>query len=106
MTKYDAFVRAAEKFEEGAEEREILLKAAEQTKRKSSKPTKAQVENEGIKAEIAEVLGAEGKTAKAIADEVGYSTNKVAALLKQLVTDGTAVKTEGKGKKPATYARA
>ena len=106
MTKYDAFTKAAEMFAEGTEEREILLKAAEQTKRKSTKPTKKQIENEGIKAEIAEALDAEGKTAKAIADEVGYSTAKVSALLRQLVAEGVATKAEGKGKNPATYARA
>lgn len=106
MTKYDVFVKAAEMFAEGTEEREILLKAAEQTKRKSTKPTKKQIENEGIKAEIAEALGAEYKTAKAIADEVGYSTAKVSALLRQLVAEGVALKEEAKGKNPATYARA
>ena len=59
-----------------------------------------QVANEAVKAEIAKVLTAEPKTAKAIADAVGESTNKVAALLKQI--EGVVV-TEGKGKNPKTY---
>ena len=69
--------------------------------KRSAKPTKAQIANEAVKAEIAKVLTAEPKTAKEIAEAVGESTNKVAALLKQI--EGV-VKVEGKGKKPATYA--
>ena len=71
--------------------------------KRSAKPTKAQVANEGVKAKIAEVLTTEPQTAKAIAEAVGESTNKVAALLKQI--EGV-VKVEGKGKNPATYAYA
>lgn len=85
------------------EEIEVVQKMIEQLDKKSSKPTKAQIANEGIKDEIKAVLGAEGKTAKDIAEEVGQSTAKVAALLKQI--EGV-VKTEGKGKNPATYALA
>lgn len=66
------------------EMREVAVKMVAQLDKKSSKPTKAQIENEGIKAEIAEVLGDEPKTARQIADEVGYTVNKVAALLKQI----------------------
>jgi ABC-type Zn uptake system ZnuABC Zn-binding protein ZnuA len=68
--------------------------------KRSAKPTKAQVANEAVKAEIRKVLTAEPKTAKAIAEAVGESTNKVAALLKQI--EGVVV-TEGKGKNPKTY---
>ena len=82
------------------EEIEVVQKMIEQLDKKSSKPTKAQIANEAIKDEIKAVLGAEGKTAKDIADEVGHSTAKVAALLKQI--EGV-VKTEGKGKNPKTY---
>lgn len=106
MTKRDFLIEAREFFAEGSEERAIADKMIAQLEKKSTKPTKKQVENEGVKAEIAEALGAEGKTAKAIADEVGYSTAKVSALLRQLVADGVATKAEGKGKNPATYARA
>ena len=67
---------------------------------KSSKPTKAQIENEGIKDEIKAVLGAEPRTASEIAAEVGVSTAKAAALLKQ-IPEVVAIK--GKGKNPTTY---
>lgn len=101
MTRREVFTKAMEMFAEGSEEREVMVKAIASLDKKSSKPTKAQKENEGIKAEILAVLGSEGKTASEIAAEVGYSTAKVAALLKQI--EGV-VKTEGKGKNPATYA--
>ena len=69
--------------------------------KKSSKPTKTQIANEGVKAQIAEVLTTEPQTAKAIADAAGIeSTNKVASLLRQM--EGVIV-TEGKGKNPKTY---
>ena len=100
MTKREVFTKAMEMFTEGSEEYEVMAKAIASLDRKSSKPTKAQIENEGIKAKIAEALGPVPMTAKEIADEVGYSTAKVAALLKQI--EGV-VKTEGKGKNPATY---
>ena len=67
----------------------------------SKKPTKTQVENEGIKDTIVEVLGEIAPaTATAIATDprVGVSNQKVTALLKQLVTDGRVVRTEDKGK--------
>jgi predicted Rossmann fold nucleotide-binding protein DprA/Smf involved in DNA uptake len=84
MTKREVFTKAMEMFAEGSEEREVMAKAIDQLNKKSSKPTKAQIENEGIKTEIAEFLGAEPKTAKEIAEGVGYTTNKVAALLRQM----------------------
>lgn len=49
------------------------------------KPTKAQMENEGIKARILETLTAEGQQCKAIAETLGISGQKCSALLKQLV---------------------
>lgn len=100
MTKREVFTKAMEMFAEDSEEREVMAKAIASLDRKSSKPTKAQIENEGIKAKIVEVMGAEPMTAREIADEVGYSTAKVAALLKQIES---VVKVEGKGKNPATY---
>ena len=100
MTKREFLVKAMEKFAEGSEEREVAEKMIASLDKKSSKPTKAQIENEAIKVKIAEAMGTEPQTAKAIADEVGYSTAKVAALLKQI--EGV-VKVEGKGKNPATY---
>ena len=84
-----------------AEEIEVFKKAIASLDKRSSKPTKLQIANEAIKAEIREVLTAEPKTAKAIADAAGIeSTNKVASLLRQM--EGVIV-TEGKGKNPKTY---
>ena len=56
------------------------------------KPTKAQVENEGIKARILETLTAEGQQCKAIAEALGISGQKCSALLKQMVDNGLAQK--------------
>lgn len=49
------------------------------------KPTKAQVANEGVKAEILALLTEEGKQCKDIAEALGISGQKCSALLKQLV---------------------
>lgn len=106
MTKREVFTKAMEMFEEGSEEREVMVKAIAQLDKKSSKPTKAQVENQAIKAEISVAVGDEPKSAKDLADVLGYTTNKVAALLKQLIEEGAVVKIEGKGKNPATYKKA
>ena len=67
----------------------------------STKPTKTQIENEGIKDIIVEVLAEVAPaTATAIATDprVGVSNQKVTALLRQLVADGKVVRTEDKGK--------
>jgi hypothetical protein len=84
MTKRDVFTKAMEMFAEGSEEREVMEKAIAQLDKRSSKPTKAQLENEKIKAEIAEYLGTEPQTAREIAEGVGISTNKAAALLRAM----------------------
>lgn len=56
------------------------------------KPTKTQKENESVKAEILSLLTAEGKQCKDIAATLGLATQKVSALLKQLVDAGLAEK--------------
>lgn len=84
MTKKEVFTKARGYFEEGSEEYEVLTKAIEQLDRKSSKPTKTQIENEGIKAQILEYLGTEPQTAREIADGVGITVNKAAALLRTI----------------------
>lgn len=84
MTRRDVFTKAMEMFAEGSEEREVMAKAIAQLDKKSSKPTKAQLENEGYKAQIVEYLGTEPQTAREIAEGVGLSTNKVAALLRAI----------------------
>lgn len=100
ITKKSVLTKVVEGVALSEDEIAVVKKMIEGLAKKSSKPTKAQIANEAVKAEIAKVLTAEPKTAKAIADEVGESTNKVAALLKQI--EGVIV-TEGKGKNPKTY---
>lgn len=73
----------------------------------SSKPTKRQVENEVLKGRIAEVLGDEGMTVTAILGELGedgLTNQRVSALLRQMVTDGKAIKEMVKGKAMFTIA--
>ena len=64
--------------------------------------TKEQIANEAIKKDIVEVIGTGSKTASEIASALAISTQKVSALAKQLVDDGTLTKHEvavkGKGK--------
>lgn len=100
MTKREMLTKVMELEGCTNEMREVATKMIEALDKKSSKPTKAQIENEAIKVKIAEAMNSEPQTAKAIAEAVGVSTNKVAALLKQI--EGV-VKVEGKGKNPATY---
>lgn len=85
-----------------AEEREVAQKMIDGLDRKSSKPTKAQKENLVIKNEILAYL-ADGRkrTASQIADEVGYSTAKVSALLRACVLDGKVEKVAGAKSKDA-----
>ena len=56
------------------------------------KPTKTQMENEGIKARILEALTAEGQQCKVIAETIGISGQRCSALLKQMVDSGFAEK--------------
>lgn len=73
----------------------------------SSKPTKRQVENEGLKGRIAEVLGDEGLTVTAILGELGedgLTNQRVSALLRQMVADGKVKKEMVKGKAMFTIA--
>ena len=53
---------------------------------KSDKPSKRQIENEGIKSEIAGVLSDEGKTVTEIVKALdnAYTSQKVSALLRQM----------------------
>lgn len=73
------------------------LKAQMAKKRTSSKPTKTQVENEGIKEKILAVLAEcdEAVTVKEILPlmDDDYTSQKISALLRQLVTSGKVVKT-------------
>jgi len=71
---------------------------------KSTKPTKTQVANEGLKAEIVKIMSAEpdrlflaGEVLKALNDPE-LSGSKVTAMLTQLKNDGVIVRTEDKRK--------
>ena len=62
---------------------------------KSSKPTKRQIENEAVKAEIAKVLNDEGQTVTQILAAIGDDTltnQRVSALLRQMGTKKEIVK--------------
>lgn len=58
---------------------------------KSTKPTKTQIENEGLKDAILNVLD-KPMTATEIGNAVGISVNKASALLKQLHEDNSIVR--------------
>ena len=87
------------------EEKAVFQKMIDALDRKSTKPTKAQLENIGIKNEIlALIADGRARTAKEIAGEVGYTTAKVSALLRAIVLDGKAEKIPGaKTKDAPTY---
>ena len=96
MTYVDALNVAIEAVaDEEVIEKLTALKGQMAEKRTSSKPTKTQVENEGIKANILEVLTDEGVTVKTLLGELegDYTSQKISALLRQLVADGKVVKT-------------
>lgn len=97
MTKREVFTKAMEMFAEGSEEHEVMVKAIKALDKKSSKPTKAQIENEGIKAEIkAYIAENPGKRISEIAEGVGYTPNKVNALVTQLRKAGEVERYEDK----------
>ena len=79
-----------------------VVKMDERNARRSASPSKKAIENEPIKANIVKFLGGHYEdvlTAAEIAAEVGISTQKASALLRQI--DGltvTEVKVKGKGK--------
>ena len=74
------------------------------------KPTKTQLENEGIKNTIVSALSAIGKPAtiadvqKSSADLAEFTNQKISALLTQLVKSGKVVRSEVKGKAHFTLA--
>lgn len=90
---------------------EMAEKAAEWAvtlEKQSSKPSKAQVANEGVKADILAYLGqcAEPVTAKVLSEDTGIVKGKAVALLGQLTKAGSVVAVKGKGKEPMSYALA
>lgn len=113
MTYVMAIDNAIALFSQGgqidAEDKETVEKLnalkAQLEKRNSGerKPTKNQIENEGVKARILELMTAEGKQCKEIAEALGVSGQKCSALLKQLVESG---KVEKYAEKRVTYFKA
>lgn len=82
---------------------DVIEKATERLERldvenekRKNRVSKKAAENEPIKASILEVLGEEPKTATVVGGEVGISTQKASALLRQLVESGSVVKTDVK----------
>ena len=81
-----------------------LLARKNATPSGEKKPTKTQIANEGIKEEILETLNgcAEGVTCSELLklnpSLSEYSSQKIVALIRQLVTEGKASREVGKGK--------
>jgi len=78
---------------------ERAQKSVHKADKRSDKPTKKQVENEGYKAQILNILADnDGLTATQVGEHFGWSgSQKASALLKQLVDANEVVKTkEGK----------
>ena len=71
----------------------------------SSKPSKAQVANEAVKAEILAYLGQcdEPVTAAVLSADTGIVKGKAVALLGQLAKAGEVIAEKGKGKAPMSY---
>lgn len=112
MTKAEMFSLIAELLADNGDvvafcehEKELLAKK----KASGSKPTKTQVENEGIKATILSVL-AENGDRMTISDMVkangleGLTNQRVSALVKQLKDCNKVIRTEEKGKAYFTLA--
>ena len=98
VTKRDVLTKAQGLDVWTDEEREVIAKMIGQLDKKSSKPTKTQVENEGIKAEIeAFIKENPGKRIGEIAEGVGQTPNKVNALVRQLKEAGKVERYEEKG---------
>ena len=64
-----------------------IQKMDEKNKKRSSKPTKAQIENAPIKAAINEMLGSEPLTATQVAETLNISVQKASNLLWRMVEE-------------------
>ena len=102
MTKREVLTKAVALDVFTEDEKAVLQKMIDGLDRK---PTKAQIENIGIKNDILAVIAdGHARTAKAIAEEVGFSTARVSALLRVIVLDGKGEKIPGEKTKDApTY---
>lgn len=109
MTNKKALEFVLESYEVPADVREKLEKMVESLARKATsgtrKPTAKQVENEGIRGDILELMSAHPETVYSIADiskaipALNEANNqRVSALVSPMVKDGRVVKTMVKGK--------
>ena len=92
MTYVEALEIAINAVDSETAEKLVALKTQIAKKKGSSKPTKTQVENEGIKTAILDFLGTVekakvGEITKALGDKV-TSAQQVSALVTQLKNDG------------------
>ncbi len=92
MTYVDALTVAIDALDGEVAEKLTALREQVAKKRTSSKPTKTQIENEKIKGEILDILARadSGMKVGEIAEvlEGGYTSQKVSALLRQMVAAG------------------
>ena len=100
---YNAIINGSMTDEVKAHAAEALSKLDERNQKRSSKPTKAQLENEPVKTAIVDYLTNHGGAVAAdIAAEVDITTQKASALCRLLVEDGVLkveeVKVPKKGK--------
>lgn len=100
---YNAIINGSMTDEVKTHAAEALSKLDERNQKRSSKPTKAQLENEPVKTAIVDYLTIHGGAVAAdIAAEVDITTQKASALCRQLVESGTLtveeVKVPKKGK--------
>lgn len=106
MTKREALVEILAVVNDAdlAEFVEHEIELIDKRKSASRKPTKAQLENVALKANIVEVLGKVGPaTATDVAHTFDTSVQKASQLLRQLIAEGAVEKTPAHGKEKATF---
>lgn len=103
---YTAIVNGEMNDEIVAKATEEIAKLDERNAKRASKPSKKSLENEPIKAKIAEYLGRTDEhdfaTASEISTELEISTQKASALCRQMVADGVLRVEDVKVKKKGT----
>lgn len=104
---YTAVAQGAMNDELMAFAQEAIVKMDERNAKRNSKPSKAAIENEPIKAQIVDFVTKRNEfcIAGTIADALGITTQKASALCRQLVADGKlaeqVVKVPKQGKRKA-----
>lgn len=104
ITRVEALNLAIAALTDNADAVEVLTtirdSIAKANSRKSDKPTKTQVENAGIKDNILAVMSRDGMTIGDIATALGgeYTSQKVMALVRQLIQSGKVERYEDKRK--------